>query len=71
MSKANYTTYYNFTSELEAAAREEAATKEYNTTGESFAWGFGFVLGTVPHLLNQLQLTEEQAQVVEDYFKNN
>jgi hypothetical protein len=65
---ANKEIYRAFTDTLETKARGDAASREPSIG--SFAFMFGYTLGTIPHLLDNLKLTADQEKILEEYFVN-
>jgi hypothetical protein len=60
--------YRTFADTLETKARDGADSRDL--TRGSFAWMFGYTLGTLPHLLENLNLSDEQVKVLEEYWVN-
>jgi hypothetical protein len=60
--------YRAFADTLETKVRVEADSRE--STKESYAYMFGYTLGTIPHLLENLNLTEDQLAVLDQYWVN-
>ena len=60
--------YRAFANTLETKVRDEADSRE--STKDSYAYMFGYALGTIPHLLENLNLTEDQLKVLDQYWVN-
>jgi hypothetical protein len=70
MTESNYETFYKFRDELDAHVRSLSEKREFNSPGGKYAYMFGYTISSIPNLLADLQLTEEQMQIVVDYHKS-
>ena len=68
----NYETYTKFANEVEALARAGAEKNQtdQSPTGSEYAYMFGYTLGSIPNLLHDLKLTDEQVQIIAEYHNH-